>query len=88
MARWPYWDSFWDADQVFYGTVLGFKGLERPRDRPGHQRPQGHGARPRTPVRRALAPRDLLVVVGDPAHIEEFGGADVLRRLRGEAAPN
>jgi hypothetical protein len=24
-----YWDSFWDADQVFYGHVLGFKGLER-----------------------------------------------------------
>ena len=25
-----YWDSFWDDDQVFYGHVLGFKGLERP----------------------------------------------------------
>jgi hypothetical protein len=24
-----YWDSFWDVDQVFYGHVLGFKGLER-----------------------------------------------------------
>jgi hypothetical protein len=24
-----YWDSFWDTDQVFYGHVLGFKGLER-----------------------------------------------------------
>jgi hypothetical protein len=24
-----YWDSFWDAKQVFYGHVLGFKGLER-----------------------------------------------------------
>jgi hypothetical protein len=24
-----YWGSFWDADQVFYGRVLGFKGLER-----------------------------------------------------------
>jgi hypothetical protein len=24
-----YWASFWDADQVFYGHVLGFKGLER-----------------------------------------------------------
>ena len=22
-----YWDSFWDTDQVFYGHVLGFKGL-------------------------------------------------------------
>lgn len=24
-----YWDSFWDAEQVFNGHVLGFKGLER-----------------------------------------------------------
>ncbi|MEJ7744537.1 MAG: hypothetical protein WKF73_19580 [Nocardioidaceae bacterium] len=24
-----YWASFWDDDQVFYGHVLGFKGLER-----------------------------------------------------------
>jgi len=24
-----YWDTFWDADQVFYGHVLGFQGLER-----------------------------------------------------------
>ena len=25
-----YWDTFWDQEQVFYGHVLGFKGLERP----------------------------------------------------------
>ena len=25
-----YWDSFFDNDEVFYGHVLGFKGLERP----------------------------------------------------------
>ncbi len=24
-----YWASFWDDEQVFYGHVLGFKGLER-----------------------------------------------------------
>lgn len=24
-----YWRTFWDEDQVFYGHVLGFKGLER-----------------------------------------------------------
>lgn len=24
-----YWDSFWGAEQVFYGHVPGFKGLER-----------------------------------------------------------
>jgi superfamily I DNA/RNA helicase len=25
-----YWQQFWKADAVFYGTVSGFKGLERP----------------------------------------------------------
>jgi hypothetical protein len=25
-----YWDGYWMADEVFYGTVMGFKGLERP----------------------------------------------------------
>lgn len=25
-----YWDSFWEDDDVFYGTVQGSKGLERP----------------------------------------------------------
>ena len=24
-----YWESFWDAEQVFYGHVLCFKGQER-----------------------------------------------------------
>ncbi|NRQ50420.1 NERD domain-containing protein [Aeromicrobium sp. YC3-14] len=78
-----YWDSFWDADQVFYGTVLGFKGLERPaivlavNDTREMER-----ARERLYVGLSR-PRDLLVVCGDPAHIEAVGGADVLKRLRG-----
>jgi superfamily I DNA/RNA helicase len=25
-----YWKSLWDSEDVFYGTVGGFKGLERP----------------------------------------------------------
>lgn len=29
-AREEYWQEFWKADSVFYGTVGGFKGLERP----------------------------------------------------------
>ena len=24
-----YWDTFWDKDDVFYGHVLGAKGMER-----------------------------------------------------------
>jgi hypothetical protein len=78
-----YWSTFWDSDQVFYGHVLGFKGLERnavvlalnedePRDR----------SRERLYVGLSRA-RDQLVVCGDPAHVEEVAGPAVLRHLRG-----
>ena len=76
-----YWDSFWDTDQVFYGHVLGFKGLERRaivlvvNDKAGLER-----ARERLYVGLSRA-RDQLVVCGDPAFITEHGGVDVARRL-------
>src|SRR5690606_7430267 len=72
-----YWQSFWDADDVFYGTVLGCKGLERravvlcvnslaERDR----------ARERLYVGMSRA-TDRLVVVGDPEVIRQMGGPEV-----------
>lgn len=76
-----YWDSFWDADQVFYGHVLGFKGLERRavvlvvNDRYSLDR-----ARERLYVGLSRA-RDQLVVCGDPDFIRECGGPDVAKRL-------
>lgn len=76
-----YWDSFWDAEQVFYGHVLGFKGLERRaivlvvNDRYALER-----ARERLYVGLSRA-RDQLVVCGDPDFIAEVGGADLARRL-------
>jgi hypothetical protein len=76
-----YWDSFWDAEQVFYGHVLGFKGLERRavvlvvNDRHALER-----ASERLYVGLSRA-RDQLVVCGDPASIVEYGGPDVARRL-------
>lgn len=76
-----YWDSFWDAEQVFYGHVLGFKGLERRaivlvvNDRYALER-----APERLYVGLSRA-RDQLVVCGDPAFIRQYGGADVARRL-------
>lgn len=76
-----YWDSFWDAEQVFYGHVLGFKGLERRaivlvvNDRYAMER-----ARERLYVGLSRA-RDQLVVVGDPDFITEVGGAELARRL-------
>jgi hypothetical protein len=77
-----YWQSFWDTEQVFYGHVLGFKGMERravvlalnekrPRER----------ARERLYVGMSRA-RDQLVVVGDEAYVEHVAGPSVLRRLR------
>ena len=77
-----YWDTFWDRDQVFYGHVLGFKGLERPavvlalnEDEPLER------SRERLYVGLSRA-RDQLVVCGDPAFVQEVGGGAVLRHLR------
>ena len=76
-----YWDSFWDAGQVFYGHVLGFKGLERRavvlvvNDSKDMER-----ASERLYVGLSRA-RDQLVVCGDPAMIVEIGGPDLARRL-------
>jgi len=76
-----YWRTFWDPDEVFYGHVLGCKGLERRavvlcvnekvrRDR----------SRERLYVGLSRA-TDQLVVVGDPDVIREIGGDDVAARL-------
>ncbi|WP_370287770.1 NERD domain-containing protein [Nocardioides sp.] len=76
-----YWRSFWEGEDVFYGHVLGSKGLERAcvvlcvneaqeRDR----------ARERLYVGMSRA-TDRLVVVGDPDHIAAVGGPEVARRL-------
>ena len=75
-----YWRTYWD-DDVFYGHVLGCKGLERravvlclnedgARDR----------ARERLYVGMSRA-TDELVVVGDPATVRRVAGEQVARRL-------
>ncbi|GAB3869482.1 ATP-binding domain-containing protein [Nocardioides maradonensis] len=76
-----YWQTFWDAEEVFYGHVLGCKGLERAavvlclnetsvKDR----------ARERLYVGMSRA-TDELVVVGDPDWVREVGGPAVARAL-------
>ena len=76
-----YWDSFWDAEQVFYGHVLGFKGLERRavvlvvNEESAFDR-----SRERLYVGLSRA-RDQLVVCGDPNFIRGVGGPDLARRL-------
>ena len=75
-----YWETWWHDSDVFYGHVLGCKGLERRavvlcvnetkvRDR----------SRERLYVGMSRA-TDLLVVVADPATIREMGGDAVASR--------
>lgn len=82
MGGWDnYWDAFFDDDDVFYGHVLGFKGLERQvvvlavngfRDL----------ARAREMLYVGLSrARLLLVVVGPRALVEQVGGPGVQHRL-------
>ncbi|RDH76911.1 nuclease [Mycolicibacterium moriokaense] len=76
-----YWDSFWDAEQVFYGHVLGFKGLERRAVvLVVNETSQFERSRERLYVGLSRA-RDQLVVCGDPDFIREVGGPDLARRL-------
>ena len=80
-----YWASYWEDDDLFYGHVLGFKGLERPavvlavngfRDE----------ARAREMLYVGLSrARDLLVVCGDLELIRRVGGEAVARRLTANA---
>lgn len=76
-----YWESFWDRDQVFYGHVLGCKGLERKavvlcvNNHAVHER-----SKEQLYVGLSRA-TDLLVVVGVPLLIAEMGGREVARRL-------
>lgn len=68
---------------MFYGHVLGFKGLERPavvlavNEKAAQER-----SRERLYVGLSRA-RDQLVVCGDPALIREVGGAELAKRPGG-----
>jgi hypothetical protein len=76
-----YWRAFWDDDAVFYGHVLGCKGLERRavvlcvNEEKAVDR-----SRERLYVGLSRA-TDQLVVVGDPDVVTQMGGLEVARRL-------
>lgn len=81
LGKVAYWRSFWEGEDLFYGHVLGCKGLERAavvlcindagdRDR----------AREKLYVGMSRA-TDLLVVVGDPDVVRRVAGDDVATRL-------
>ncbi|GAB2908200.1 ATP-binding domain-containing protein [Rhodococcus aerolatus] len=76
-----YWDTFWDAEQVFYGHVLGFKGLER-RAVVLALNSEADASRLRERVYVGLSrARDQLVVCGDPDVVRAVGGDELARRL-------
>lgn len=76
-----YWNTLWSGDDIFYGTVPGFKGLERPAVVLGV-----NGFRTPEIARQVLfvglsRASDLLVVCGDPELLKEVGGEELARRL-------
>ena len=76
-----YWASYWEGEDVFYGHVLGFKGLERPAVVLAV-----NGFREEARAREMLyvglsRARDLLIVCGDLDVIRRVGGDGVARRL-------
>lgn len=76
-----YWDAYFAANDVFYGTVLNFKGLER-----SVVVLAVNGIHSDTVARPLLytgmsRAKSLLVVVGDRAEIERIGGPAVVHRL-------
>ena len=76
-----YWDDFWSNDDIFYGHVLGFKGMER---RAVVLCVNEDGRRDRASERLYVGlsrATDRLIVVGDPDAIGRMGGADVCRSL-------
>jgi hypothetical protein len=75
-----YWRSFWDVDDVFYGHVLGCKGLERRAVVLCVNAKTADRAKEMLYVGMSRA-TDKLVVVGDPAFIREIAGDQVARRL-------
>ena len=81
-----YWDDFFAGTDVFYGHVLGFKGLER-----DVVVVAANGFREADRARKLLyaglsRARVLLVVVGPRGEIERLGGEGVRRRLHDAAA--
>ena len=81
-----YWAMYWDKGSVFYGHVLGFKGLEC---RAVVLALNESGGRDRSKERLYVGmsrATDLLVVCGDPDYdpdyVREVAGEATLRRLR------
>ena len=76
-----YWRSYWEDEEVFYGHVLGCKGLERPAVvLCVNEGTREERAREKLYVGMSRA-TDHLIVVGDPAMVREYAGDVVANRL-------
>lgn len=76
-----YWGTFWDDEEVFYGHVLGCKGLERPAVVLCLNELAGRGrSREKLYVGMSRA-TDHLIVVGEPDVVRQIGGPEVAKRL-------
>ncbi|GAB3297346.1 nuclease [Epidermidibacterium keratini] len=77
-----YWDSFWDSDEVFYGHVLGFKGLERSAVvLAANFNPNDDRQKEKLYVGLSRA-RDELIVCGNRKQIRTIAGTAVLEKMR------
>jgi superfamily I DNA and RNA helicase len=77
-----HWDLLWEGDDIFYSTVAGFKGLERPvivLVVDGFH----NDLQPRNVMYTGMSrARDLLIVVGDHNAIKGAVGDKIMRRLQ------
>ncbi len=85
--RVAYWDDLWSANAVFYSTVSGFKGLERPAVvlavNGFHD-----GIDPRSVLYAGMSrARDLLIVVGAEDELAAILNDKSMRRLRRGVQP-
>jgi superfamily I DNA/RNA helicase len=76
------WDGYWMDDEVFYATVMGFKGLERPIVVLAVDYFHADVSRDVMYAGMSRA-RDQLVVCGDLEMIRAAVGDEVCRRLAG-----
>ncbi|HZK06458.1 MAG TPA: NERD domain-containing protein [Actinomycetaceae bacterium] len=76
-----YWDSYFAGDDVFYGHVRGFKGLERSCVVLAFNAHSEWSHAQETLYVGLSRARSLLVVVGPREEIEAAGGPEVMRAL-------
>jgi hypothetical protein len=79
--RYAYWDSFFDSKEIFYGHVLGFKGLERRvvvLAINGWKHEDTKKDMLYTAITRA---RDFLVICGSSEDLRHAGGKEFIKVL-------